>query len=447
MRRFVLPTIAVLVLGAGIFAFSRHNEVNLTPEVASIGETSPSPAVTPTEIIDPKTDLPNQPHLANPPKLIKAVYATSWSAGSSAKMDYLINLIKTTELNAIVIDLKDFSGTVTYDIKLPEVVKAGARQVRIPKINALIKKLHDNNIYVIGRVTDFQDPILAKARPDLAIKNSATGKTWTDKSGLAWIDPGSQDAWKYIVSIAQDATARGFDEINFDYLRFPSDGNLSLMQYPHTDLTKEKKSDVIRSFFQYLHANMSNTKISADVFGLTTVNTDDMGIGQVIEYAFENFDYVAPMVYPSHFGPGLFGYKNPAQYPYEIIQASMESAYNRLITYNQKQITLADAGQASSSSAISDKLPISAKLRPWLQSFDLGATYDAAKIKAQITATTDSLCKYVYGATTDPKTKKTTTTKTCESLSQAEINKIYNGWMLWDPRNNYIKASLQAEGN
>lgn len=448
MKGLILSTTATLLILSAIFTLTKQNSYNLVPSPipspadgppsAPVPAPAPEPKPPGNLTVNPAGDTPNQPRLENPPEVIKAIYATSWSASSTAKMNYLIDLIRQTELNAIVIDLKDFSGLVTYDIKVPAVVKAGARQVRIRNINSLIKKLHDNGIYVIGRVTIFQDPILAKARPDLAVQNIETGKIWTDNKGLGWIDPGAKEAWDYNLSIAQDATARGFDEINFDYIRYPSDGKLQLMSFPHSDLTKEKKSDVIRRFFQYVKKNMSNTKTSADIFGLATVDSTDLGIGQIIEHAFENFDYVAPMIYPSHFAAGSFGYRNPAENAYEVIRKSMEEAYNRLINFNKK-ITAVDA-QGKPVIPVEERF--FSKLRPWLQSFDLGAVYDARKIKAQIQATTDALCRISFKTTTDPATQKRTTTRSCAPLSKEEADKLYNGWMLWDPRNNYIKSSL-----
>ncbi len=341
-------------------------------------------------------DIENQRPLPNPPRVIKAVYATSWSASSNSKMDYLIDLIKSTELNAIVIDIKDYSGSVTYDIHNEDVEKYGAKEVRVRRMNALIKRLHDEGIYVIARQTIFQDPILAEARPELAVKNNRTGKTWTDRKGLSWVDPASREVWDYNIAIAKDASSRGFDEINFDYIRFPSDGNLDAMSFPVYNIDTQFKKDIIKLFFGYLRSNTEGITISADLFGLSTINNDDLGIGQVIEDAYMNFDYVSPMAYPSHYAQGFNGYANPAAYPYEVVNYSMEKAQNRL--------------DALASTTQSDSL---AELRPWLQDFDLGADYTAAMVRKQIQAT--------YDAGVD------------------------SGWMLWDPRNNYTKGALNTE--
>lgn len=343
-------------------------------------------------------DIEPQEPLSNPPSVIKAIYATSWSASSQSRMDYLINLINTTELNAIVIDIKDYSGFIAYDTNVPEVGEYGAEEIRIAKPNALIKRLHDNGIYVIARQTIFQDPVLAKARPDLAIKNSVTGEVWKDRKGLSWMDPASKEVWDYNIAIAKDAADRGFDEINFDYIRFPSDGDLSVISYPFYNASTTLKTTAMANFFRYLDENLNGVKTSADLFGLSTVNYDGLGIGQIIEDAYKSFDYVAPMVYPSHYANGFQGYQNPALYPYEVVNYSMETAVARL--NNLKNAT--GAGPV-----------VYAELRPWLQDFDLGADYTAEMVRAQIKATYDA----------DPSM----------------------GWMLWDPRNEYTKGALNSE--
>ena len=342
-------------------------------------------------------DIEAQKPLENPPAVIKAVYVTSWSASSRSKMDYIIDLINTTELNAVVIDIKDFSGLVLYDVDVPKVDEYNAKEIRIIRPNTLIKQLHDNGIYVIARQTVFQDPVLALARPDLAVKNSATGGAWKDRKGLSWVDPASQDVWDYNIAIAQDAANRGFDEINFDYIRFPSDGDLSVISYPFFDTSTELKTVAMAEFFKYLNGNLNDVKTSADLFGLSTVNYDGLGIGQVIEDAYKYFDYVSPMVYPSHYANGFQGYQNPALYPYEVVNYSMETAVARLDTLRN---------------ATGNGPVVYGELRPWLQDFDLGADYTADMVRAQIRATNDA----------DPTL----------------------GWMLWDPRNDYTLGALDS---
>lgn len=330
-----------------------------------------------------------------PPEIMRAVYLTGWSAGSSRMINYVIDLAKTTEMNAVVIDIKDFSGDVTYQTDVPEVAQYGAqRRVKIWDIDALLNRLHTEGISVIARITVFQDPVLVGARPDLAVQRIGQEGLWADYKGLGWVDPASQEVWDYNVAIARDAASRGFDEINFDYVRFPSDGDLENMEFPFWD-RQTSRQHIIRNFFAYLRENLKGVRISADVFGLTTVNRDDLGIGQVIEDAYEYFDYVYPMVYPSHYAYGFLGYPRPAEYPYEVVSYSMANAISRLQTLRQLYPDREFA-----------------ELRPWLQDFDLGAKYDAQMVQAQVQATHDAL------------------------------GEEFRGFLLWSPTNYYTAGAL-----
>ena len=412
---FIIGLLAV----SSFFILSKKNISNFSEKNQPILSNTSS-----SQIVDQNVDIEPQKPLANPPNTIKAIYATSWSAATPSKVNSLIKLIKETELNAIVIDIKDFSGYVAYDIKLPEVEKYKAKEIRISKINSLIKKFHDENIYVIARITIFQDPVLANARPDLAIHSrlkltpntqNLTPKTlWLDNKKLSWMDPTSKEVWDYNIAIAKDAANRGFDELNFDYIRFPSDGNLNDMVYPFWDKTT-LKSNEIKNLFKYLRENLPNDKLSVDLFGLTTVQNDDLGIGQLIENAYQYFDYISPMVYPSHYASGFLNYKNPANYPYEVVKYSMESALQRLKNYELKI-----ANSISTSTSTENLTPktynLKTNLRPWLQDFDLGADYNAEMIKREIQAVYDS-------ASSTPE--------------------LVNGWMLWDAKNIYTKDALQ----
>src|SRR3989344_1579505 len=245
--RYLLGFFILAIVGGGaFFVLTKEKMVEISQNLLTDFQTQQDNK----KPIVQNADIEPQKPLANPPKEIKAIYLTAWSAGNSKKIDEIIKLIKDTELNAVVIDIKDYSGYVAYDMDVPEIKKYKARKIMISKINSLIKKLHDENIYIIARITIFQDPILAKARPDLAIHsksklqennidigNSAikqfSNKTlWLDHKKLAWIDPSAKDAWDYNIAIAKDAANRGFDELNFDYIRFASDGNLNDMIFP-----------------------------------------------------------------------------------------------------------------------------------------------------------------------------------------------------------------------
>jgi len=312
--------------------------------------------------------------LSNPPEIIKAVYVTGWSAGSSKYLNYLDKLFTNTEINAVVIDIKDYSGLVSY--------RSGA----IKDIDSLVRYLHSKNIYVIGRISVFEDPVFAKAKPELAVQDKINGGLWKDNNGLYWLDPTSKEVWDYNISIAKDVFFHGFDEVNFDYVRFPSDGKTESIEFPVWDGIKPKP-EVIKEFFEYTRAQLAGEAISADLFGQTTTNRDDMGIGQIIENAFENFDYVCPMIYPSHYIYGFLGFNNPAEHPYEIVKYSLDTA-------------LARQGK------------LGGKLRPWLQDFDMGANYTVDMVQAEIKAVKDAM------------------------------GENYAGYMLWNSSNIYTQEAV-----
>ena len=195
MRRFLL-VFSVLVVSAGaVFLLTKENKVSLIPPSPEGSDTvdlprvpEAEPAEVPKPVVENNKDIGAQKPLTNPPAVVKAVYVTSWSAGTPSKIDHVINLLDTTEVNAVVIDIKDYSGLVAYNTDVKDLEKYGAEEVRIAKPNTLIKRLHDEGIYVIARITVFQDPILAEAHPEWALKNGTSTELWKDNKGLAWID-------------------------------------------------------------------------------------------------------------------------------------------------------------------------------------------------------------------------------------------------------------------
>lgn len=317
----------------------------------------------------------------------KGIYSTFRTAGS-LRIDELLDLIERTELNTIVIDIKDCGGRIGFDTDNELINKIGSEKVYIKNIKELIDKFHKKGIYVIARIVVFEDNYLPREKPDLALK-TRNNNLWQDFRGLTWLDPASKEVWDYNIALAKEAIKVGFDEINLDYIRFPSDGNISNIVYPFWD-GKTSKQEVIRQFFEYFSQEIRPLAfISADLFGLTlTVNTD-MNIGQWLEYAAPYFDYICPMVYPSHYPSTFEGFANPAEHPYEIIYKALTIGKERL-----------------------DAISSSAKLRPWLQDFDLGANYHAGMIRLQKQA--------VYDAN------------------------VY-GWLLWNPRNVYTEEALIKE--
>ena len=370
----------------------------------------------------------------NPPKIVKGVYLTGWSAANNRKIEEIIRLKKQDRINTVVIDIKDWSGYVFYDAKVKEVEEYKAKKILIKNIEEFLNNLHQQGIYVIGRIVVFQDPVLARARKDLALKrHSQKDILWCDNLKLSWVDPSSIEVWKYNLKIAKDALEKGFDEINFDYIRFPSDGNLKEIDYPFWN-KKKSKQEVIKSFFKYLRENLGTSTLSIDVFGMTTVRNDDLGIGQVLEDAFEYFDYICPMVYPSHFESGFLGYKNPAKHPYQVVKYCMENALKKLIVYSSTSLAVSTSSysllptsscptSSYSTSSYSHTLKYTEKktskkkkfpkIRPWLQDFDLKAKYNVEMVKAEIKGIKDAL------------------------------GENFSGFLLWNPKNIYTIKFLQ----
>jgi len=327
------------------------------------------------------------------PDAVKGIYMTSWVSGTKDWRANMVNFIDKTEINSVVIDVKDYSGRVSFDTGDEKIKEIGSEEIRVNDLPLFIEKLHEKGIYTIARITVFQDPFYAKKYPASAVKNKSGG-VWKDRKGLSYVDPAAKDFWDYMVLLSRASERAGFDELNYDYIRFPSDGNMADIVFSHSG--EKNKADVLDSFFSYLRAELKGGEnallvpLSADVFGMTTTNTDDLGIGQVLERIDKHFDYIAPMVYPSHYPPTFLGFKNPADHPYEVIKFAMEAAVLRL--------------------AAPTSTPT--KLRPWIQDFDLGATYDEPMIRAQKKAVYDSGLQ---------------------------------SWLSWDPANRYTSEGYDNE--
>ncbi len=367
---FVLPT---------FFKTSYH------PVVKSVGE-----AVGKTiEKIPKFVDSGN--HM-KPPVPTKGIYMSACAAATPSMRSGLQKLIEDTELNAVVIDIKDFSGKISFKTQSPELEGYLSTTCSVSDMAEFIKGLHEKEIYVIGRVTVFQDPYFTKLHPSEGVARKDDGELWRDKNGISYIDPASQQAWDHIILIAKESYAIGFDEINFDYVRYPSDGVISNAAFPKSN--GRPKAQVLESFFKYLHEQLANTglKTSADLFGMTTTTENDMGIGQILEAALPYFDYIDPMVYPSHYPADFNGWKNPNAVPYDLIKYVMGAAVQRAESSTTKVKTLSNTAIASTTPQLYTHVPEKrAKLRPWLQDFSLGnPPYKAEQVKDQIRGTYDA---------------------------------------------------------
>jgi hypothetical protein len=394
----VVAALAVNLIVAGAFGdhiFSQRATITRPPWRVSA-------PILRAEIAGLRASVQAVPHPA--PHDVRAVYLTSWSAATPARVREVLALARTTEINGVVIDIKDYSGILAFATDNPLIVGLGASTRRLDLAD-LIDQFHREGVYVIVRIAAFQDQHLLAVKPSLAVRDTA-GRIWRDHKGLGWVDPASPEVWAYLVEIGRAAVRAGADELNFDYIRFPSDGNLENLRYPVYDATRHSKRQVIRRFFEYLTTALRPTGVhlSADLFGLATVRPDDLGIGQVIEDAFLYFDYISPMVYPSHYARGFLQFGNPAAHPYEVVHYSLQRAEARRTAFAQLLATIPQGPDG--------KRPLDhvAKLRPWLQAFDLGAPYPPAVIRKQMDAAYDA------GLT--------------------------SGWYLWNPSNQYQTATF-----
>ena len=368
------------------------------------------------------------------PKPVKTIYMTSCVVGTPSFRESLVALIEETEINSVIIDIKDYSGTISFPPQ-SDAWKPAWQNARCgtSDMKEFITELHEKGIFVIGRITVFQDPFYANVRPDLAVKRADGVTVWKDHKGLSFIDVGAKEYWDHIIELAVESYNIGFDELNFDYVRYPSDGPMSDISFTHS---KEFPGDDmmqanLESFFKYLqealhepdrfaafrHENTGRETavpwISADLFGMTTTNYDDLSIGQVQDRAAPYFDFIAPMVYPSHYPKNAFGYANPNDYPYEIVYYAMKTGVDRMRATTTPMQGFLHTRIGTSTPAVYEKPSYPAsKLRTWIQDFDYGGDYDAADVRAQI---------------------------------QASVDAGVDSWMIWAPSNIYTRGALKSE--
>lgn len=294
-----------------------------------------------------------------PAKNVKGIHLSIYAAASAKLRDRFNDLLDTTELNTVVIDIKEIDG----HISVKNVANDLAYSKSVPDISSYLSYVKSKGLYAIARIVVFRDNVMPRKRPDLAVK-TPEGNLWQDRKNMTWLNPYNQEAVNYIIDLAEKTADMGFDEIQFDYIRFPSDGKTSLCRYGvnHSSATAPAAIvDFLRQARQRL--SPKGIKISIDVFGLTTTEKTDMGIGQKIVDMSEFVDYISPMVYPSHYANGEYGIPNPNKEPYRTVYIAMQGAKKRI--------------------------PVE-KIRPWLQDFSMkGVKYGPKEIQAQIQACYD----------------------------------------------------------
>ncbi|MTW04613.1 GTP-binding protein [Duganella ginsengisoli] len=319
----------------------------------------------------------------------KALYLSVYGAGNPAVRDAALKLLSSTELNALVIDIKGDRGLVPYPSAVAQAAQCGARSLTtVQDMGVLVALLKEQGIYLIARIVAFKDDLLAQAHPEWSVK-AADGSLFRDREHFAWIDPFQREAWDYLLDLGAEAAAMGFDEIQYDYVRFPDSRGL-LFSQPNTEANRVA---AVTGFLQAAHRRLApyNVFLAADVFGYTAWNNNDTSIGQNLAALSQAVDYLSPMLYPSGFQFGIPGAPDPVRQPYDIVLQTLQHAAAR-------------TGIA----------PL--RFRPWLQAFRDYAfdrrPFDADEIRAQIHA-----------------------------AEQAGSD----GWMLWNPRNSYSSEGLRQQ--
>ncbi|KQY82952.1 GTP-binding protein [Paenibacillus sp. Root52] len=269
--------------------------------------------------IDPQPDAP----------IVKGIYVTAYSAGG-ARMKELLELVDNSELNSMVIDIKDDLGYITYPTENKTLLEMGTSQPFIRDIDALMKRLQKHDVYPIARVVVFKDTILAEKNPELSFKNK-DGSVWANSKGDSFVNPYSKEVWDYNVAIAKEAAKLGFKEIQFDYVRFPEgfENRADTLKYTKTD---KSRVDIVAEFVQYARKELAplGVRVSVDIFGYAASVPAAEGIGQDFVKISENVDVISPMVYPSHYSTGWYGVKDPDKDPYTTIKGSMEDTHKKL---------------------------------------------------------------------------------------------------------------------
>ena len=310
---------------------------------------------------------------------IKAIYLTGWSTGTKSKLESSISNIKENGFNAVVIDIKDEDGRLSYKSKVQTAIDINANRNMISDIAGTIKLLKENDIYVIGRIVTFKDPLYAKNVQEIAYKK-ADDSLWTDYSGNNWPNPYNTASWEYPIALAKEAAELGFDEIQFDYIRFPSsEGKTKQIAFGFDSDTKTK-SKVINAFLEKVMTELEsyNVVVSADVFGIITKRQGDFeNIGQDFAAIAQIVDVICPMVYPSHYASGEYKLANPDKSPYNTVFYSVQDGLKRYAEIENSDVK-------------------KAVIRPYLQDFTaswLGKgkylNYSTNQVKEQIQACYD----------------------------------------------------------
>ena len=395
-----------VIAGIGAAAIAcdapRHLERpdSLRGTTAAVGQTARARLAPAADTAPPATRRNAPPNLgARPPAALvptpdtlRGLYVNRWAAIGTS-MWRLIAVAKETEINALVIDVKDDRGLMLYrtDVALARAVGADTTNpMSHGRLRAVLDTMRAHDIYPIARIVVAKDPLLARARPEWAIRRrDDSTKVWLDRDSTPWLDPTHPEIWKYAADISAEAVRLGFSELQFDYVRFPDEDRV-IREGLYAKAGGRVRAQVIRDQLGDLRARLKpvGVPMAIDVFGLTATDSTDMGIGQRWEMFIDRADVVLPMIYPSHFARGTYGLSNPNAHPYTTIGRALEDAKRR---------TEGIAGAA--------------KIIPWYQDFTMGAPrYGAEQVRAQI---------------------------------QSGYDSGFHSWILWNPASRYTLEALR----
>ncbi|MFH2203897.1 MAG: putative glycoside hydrolase [Elusimicrobiota bacterium] len=369
MLRLLISAAALLSLRAGALDTVFVSSIPLSPAPLT------APSAERPEFFDLDEDLQVPTYLgehetagpgedgAPPPEYptVRGVHLTSWVGGSTQSRTRFLDKLKGTVVNAVVIPLKESDGRV-YVPGIEKAHEYGSERIAIPQPRRMLADLRDRGLYTIARIVVFKDNVLPVKKPEWAIRDM-DGGLWRNDKGLAWVDPYRREVWEYNLDIAVHAAELGFDEIQFDYIRFPSDGKIKRCRYSRKDHSGSTSVEAMNEFLRYARKRLEShgVEMSVAVFGMTATASDGLGIGQRITDMIRLADHLSPMMYPSHYRKGAYGLKSPNHEPYKVIKYGLRDA-KRQVGEN------------------------SYKLRPYLQDFSLGVRYGPQQVLDQIRA-------------------------------------------------------------
>jgi hypothetical protein len=385
------------LVATGLIAACTGSDARARPDAAPTPEGTGAPhaesAVAKRDTVMPDSIARPPAPLVPAPDPVKGLYVNRWAA-IGQRMWQLIDVAQQTEVNALVIDVKDDRGFVLYHSHVPLAREIGAdttRPMSYRRMRAVLDTMRAHGIYPIARIVVAKDPLLASAKRDWAIKRKKDLSPWLDRNGRPWLDPTHPEIWKYAADLGAEAVNLGFSALQFDYVRFPDEDRI-IREATFPLMNGRVRAQVIRDQLGYLRTLLKplNVPMTIDVFGLSATDTTDMGIGQKWEMFVDQVDVVLPMDYPSHFAPGTFGLRNPNARPYETLDHALRDAKARTA-----------------------KVPNAAQIVPWYQDFTLGPPrYGVTQVRAQMRAGHDNGIE---------------------------------SWMLWNPGSRYTLDALRPD--